>query len=41
LFFEVHPEPSSALSDSETMLDFATAGLLVECALSHWEGTGR
>jgi 2-dehydro-3-deoxyphosphooctonate aldolase (KDO 8-P synthase) len=40
LFFEVHPDPASALSDSETMLDFGTARELVDSALRHWEGPG-
>lgn len=41
LFFEVHPDPSSALSDPETTVDFDSASLLVDSALRHWEGSGR
>ncbi len=39
LFLEIHPEPSRALSDRETVLDFARAETLVAGALDHWRGT--
>lgn len=41
MFFEVHPDPSTALSDSETMLDFEAAEALVDSAMKHWEGAFR
>ena len=38
LFIETHPDPSSALSDSATMVDFETLRSMVTCACGHWEG---
>lgn len=38
MFFEIHPDPARALSDSDTVLDPATAGELVDAALEHWVG---
>lgn len=38
LFIESHPDPSSALSDSETMVDFSTLEIMVKEALRYWEG---
>lgn len=40
MFFEIHPDPARALSDSDVVLDAATAGDLVEAALEHWTGVG-
>ncbi|NOQ23396.1 MAG: 3-deoxy-8-phosphooctulonate synthase [Candidatus Aegiribacteria sp.] len=38
LFIETHPDPSSALSDSATMVDFDTLDGMVRKAVIHWEG---
>jgi 2-dehydro-3-deoxyphosphooctonate aldolase (KDO 8-P synthase) len=38
LFIETHPDPSSALSDSATMVDFDTLKTIIESAQAHWEG---
>ena len=38
LFIEVHPDPSSAPSDSATMVDFDTLDFMVRKAVIHWEG---
>ncbi len=37
LFIEAHPHPSSALSDSATMVDFDTLNSIVRKAVKHWE----
>jgi len=37
LFIEAHPEPSSALSDSATMVDFDTLEKMVRETVLHWE----
>lgn len=37
LFIETHPDPSSALSDSATMVDFDTLDTMVRRAVFHWE----
>jgi 2-dehydro-3-deoxyphosphooctonate aldolase (KDO 8-P synthase) len=38
LFIEAHPDPASALSDSDTMLDFPMLAEVVNGAFRHWEG---
>jgi len=38
LFIEAHPDPSAALSDSATMVDFGTLDSMVRKAVSCWEG---
>ncbi len=37
LFIEAHPDPSAALSDAATMVDFKTLDAMVRKAVSHWE----
>jgi 2-dehydro-3-deoxyphosphooctonate aldolase (KDO 8-P synthase) len=40
LFLEAHPDPASARSDSDTMLDLPTMGEVIRGAVRHWEGVG-
>jgi 2-dehydro-3-deoxyphosphooctonate aldolase (KDO 8-P synthase) len=41
MFLEVHPQPENALSDSAVMLNFKDAGMVLDSALSHWEGSSH
>lgn len=38
LFIEAHPDPSSALSDSATMVDLSTLEKMVRESIDHWVG---
>lgn len=38
MFIELHPNPADALSDSAVMLNFSETEVILEAALSHWEG---
>jgi len=41
LFVEAHPDPASARSDADTMLDLRTLREVVLGAFRHWEGVDR